>query len=178
MRLINAKINYLSKNSKTIYDFKVKDYKDNILSLKKYEKYKAVIIVNVASYWGLTPQNYEELQYLYEKYESRGLMILGFPSNQFGNQEPKSNEEIQEFVKNKNVTFPIFGKIDVNGKNEDPLYTFMKDKKRGVINKNITWNFTKFLCINGIPKERYGPRENPKSFENQIVDYLNRNDDL
>ena len=105
-------------------------------------------------------------------------MILGFPSNQFGNQEPKSNEEIQEFVKNKNVTFPIFGKIDVNGKNEDPLYTFIKDKKRGVINKNITWNFTKFLCINGIPKERYGPRENPKSFENQIVDYLNRNDDL
>lgn len=105
-------------------------------------------------------------------------MILGFPSNQFGNQEPKSNEEIQEFVKNKNVTFPIYGKIDVNGKNEDPLYKFIKDKKRGAIGKNITWNFTKFLCINGIPKERYGPRENPKSFENQIIDYLDRNDDL
>jgi len=178
MRLINTKMNYLSKNSKTIYDFKVKDYKDNIVSLKKYEKYKAVIIVNVASYWGLTPQNYEELQYLYEKYESRGLMILGFPSNQFGNQEPKSNEEIQEFVKNKNVTFPIFGKIDVNGKNEDPLYTFMKDKKRGVISKSIAWNFTKFLCINGIPKERYGPKENPKSFENKISDYLNINDNI
>lgn len=178
MRIINSKINYQSKNNKTIYDFKVKDYTGNVVSLKKYEKYKAVIIVNVASYWGLTPQNYEELQYLYEKYESRGLMILGFPSNQFGNQEPKSNEEIQEFVKNKNVTFPVFGKIDVNGKNEDPLYTFIKDKKRGVISKNITWNFTKFLCINGIPKERYGPKENPKSFENKISDYLNINDNI
>ena len=105
-------------------------------------------------------------------------MILGFPSNQFGNQEPKSNEEIQKFIKNKNITFPVLGKIDVNGNNEDPLYSFLKDKKKGVIVKNITWNFTKFLCINGIPQERYGPKENPKSFENKIIDYLNRNDDL
>ena len=68
--------------------------------------------------------------------------------------------------------------ILLNGKNEDPLYTFIKDKKRGVISKNITWNFTKFLCVDGIPVDRFGPRENPKSFENKIIDYLNRDDDL
>ena len=105
-----------------------------------------------------------------KKYED--LIVLGFPSNQFGNQEPKSNKEIQEFVKNKNVTFPVFAKIDVNGSKEDPLYTYLKNKKRGFLSKDITWNYTKFLCIDGVPVKRYGPQENPKSFENDIKKYI------
>jgi glutathione peroxidase len=105
-------------------------------------------------------------------------MILGFPCNQFGNQEPKTNEEIQKFIRNKNVRFPIFGKIDVNGKNEDPLYSYLKNNIKGILGKNITWNFTKFLCIYGIPVERYGPKDNPKSFEKTIKDYLDRNDNI
>lgn len=104
-------------------------------------------------------------------------MVIGFPSNQFGNQEPKSNEEIQKFISNKNVTFPVFRKIDVNGKDEDPVYSFLKKNKTGFIGKNITWNFTKFLCVDGIPVDRFGPRENPLSFETKIINYLNRNDD-
>lgn len=105
-------------------------------------------------------------------------MILGFPTNQFGNQEPKSNDEIQQFIKNKGVTFPVFGKIDVNGKNQSPLYDFLKNKKGGFFRKDISWNFTKFLCVDGIPINRFGPQENPKSFEKEIIKYLNRNDDL
>ena len=165
-------------NKKSIFDFSVKNYKDEMTPLKKYEDSKVVLIVNVASYWGLTNRNYEELQYLYKKYNKDGLVILGFPSNQFGNQEPKSNEEIQEFIRKKNVTFPVFGKIDVNGSKEDPLYTFIKNKKRGTFGKDIPWNFTKFLCVDGIPVERFGPQENPISFESNILKYLNRDDVL
>jgi len=157
-------------NSNNIYNYSVKNYKNESISLSKYDNYKAIIIVNVASNWGLAKQNYEELQYLYKKYKD--LMVLGFPSNQFGNQEPKSNEEIQKFVKSKNVTFPVFAKIDVNGSKEDPLYTYLKSKKRGFLSKDIPWNYTKFLCIDGVPVKRYGPQENPKSFENDIKKYL------
>lgn len=97
-------------------------------------------------------------------------MILGFPCNQFGNQEPKSNKEIQEFVKNKKITFPVFSKIEVNGKNEEPLYTYLKENKSSFLfGKDIKWNFTKFLCKDGIPIERFGPQENPLSFENKII---------
>ena len=165
-------------NTNTIFDFSVKDYQNNLVSLQDFKDNKAVLVVNVASYWGLTNKNYEELNYLYDKYNKNGLMILGFPCNQFGNQEPKTNEEIQKFIRNKNVRFPIFGKIDVNGKNEDPLYSYLKNNIKGILGKNITWNFTKFLCIYGIPVERYGPKDNPKSFEKTIKDYLDRNDNI
>ncbi len=94
--------------------------------------------------------------------------ILAFPSGQFGDQEYKSSKEIKEFIKNKNVTFPVFGKIDVNGKNEHPIYTYLKSKKGGIIGKDISWNYTKFLCVNGIPVKRYGPQSNPLSFEKEI----------
>ena len=100
-------------------------------------------------------------------------MILGFPCNQFGGQEPKSNSEIQNYLLKKNVTFPVFSKIDVNGTNEEPLYSFLKNKQKGFFSKDITWNFTKFLCINGIPVKRYGPQQNPLSFEKDIKNYLN-----
>lgn len=94
--------------------------------------------------------------------------MLAFPSDQFGDQEYKSNDEIKEFIKNKNVTFPVFGKIDVNGKNEHPLYTFLKNKKPGAISKDIPWNYTKFLCDKGLPVKRFGPQSNPLSFEKEI----------
>ena len=170
MKFNNFNIKQNLTNSNNIYNYSVKNYKNESISLSKYDNYKAIIIVNVASNWGLAQQNYEELQYLYKKYED--LIVLGFPSNQFGNQEPKSNKEIQEFVKNKNVTFPVFAKIDVNGSKEDPLYTYLKNKKRGFLSKDITWNYTKFLCIDGVPVKRYGPQENPKSFENDIKKYI------
>ena len=178
MKFGNVQSKIQTSLKKTLYDFSVKDYKNNLVSLSNYNESRVILVVNVASYWGLTNKNYEELQYLYDKYKSDGFMVLGFPSNQFGNQEPKSNEEIQKFISNKNVTFPVFGKIDVNGRKEDPVYSFLKTNQPGLIGKNITWNFTKFLCVDGIPVDRFGPRENPKSFENKIIDYLNRNDDL
>ncbi len=115
------------KNSKSIYDFTVKDIKGQDVSLKSYEG-KVLLIVNVASKCGLTPQ-YEELETLYKQYKDQGLEILAFPCNQFLEQEPGTNEEILDFCSvNYNVTFPLFDKIDVNGKDESPLYTFLKSK--------------------------------------------------
>ncbi len=115
------------KNSKSIYDFTVKDIKGQDVSLKNYEG-KVLLIVNVASKCGLTPQ-YEGLEALYKQYKDQGLEILAFPCNQFLEQEPGTNEEILDFCSiNYNVTFPLFDKIDVNGKDESPLYTFLKSK--------------------------------------------------
>ena len=178
MRFRNIQSKIKNNGIKTLYDFSVKDAENNIVNLSQYKENKVVLVVNVASYWGLTNRNYAELQYLYNKYKTSGLIILGFPSNQFANQEPKSNQEIQKFIKNKNVTFPVFAKIDVNGNKEDPLYKFLKNKKSSLLGKTIKWNFTKFLCVDGIPLNRYEPTENPKSFENKIVEYLNQNDDI
>lgn len=115
------------KNSKSIYDFTVKDIKGQDVSLKNYEG-KVLLIVNVASKCGLTPQ-YEGLEALYKQYKDQGFEILAFPCNQFLEQEPGTNEEILDFCSvNYNVTFPLFDKIDVNGKDESPLYTFLKSK--------------------------------------------------
>ena len=115
------------KNSKSIYDFTVKDIKGNDVSLKNYEG-KVLLIVNVASKCGLTPQ-YEGLEALYKQYKDQGFEILAFPCNQFLEQEPGTNEEILDFCSiNYNVTFPLFDKIDVNGKEESPLYTFLKSQ--------------------------------------------------
>ncbi len=115
------------KNSKSIYDFTVKDIKGQDVSLKNYEG-KVLLIVNVASKCGLTPQ-YEGLEALYKQYKDQGFEILAFPCNQFLEQEPGTNEEILDFCSvNYNVIFPLFDKIDVNGKDESPLYTFLKSK--------------------------------------------------
>ena len=116
----------------------------------------------------MTAQNYAELQTLYEKYNSRGLEILAFPCNQFGKQEPGSNVEIQEFARNKGATFPVLGKLEVNGPGEDPLYTYLKSKKGGLLGSAIKWNFGKFLCANGVPVKRYAPTDSPLSFEKDI----------
>lgn len=158
----------------TIYDFVEKDIHGNDVSLEKY-KGKVVMIVNVASKCGNTKQ-YAELQALYEKYQDQGLVILGFPCNQFLYQEPKSNEEILTFCQTKyNVTFDMFAKINVNGKEANDLYTYLKQTLPWTQRaKNVKWNFEKFLINRqGEPKYRIGDKETPFSFEDKIVELLN-----
>ncbi len=155
-----------------VYDFVVPAKGNKTEDLSKY-KGKVTIIVNVASKCGLTPQ-YDGLQKLYDTYKDQGLTILGFPCNQFANQEPGTDEEIAEGCKlNYGVTFPIMGKIDVNGDNADPLYKFLKDKKHGIFGKAIKWNFAKFLVDqNGEVVERYAPTTEPASMEADIKKLL------
>ena len=158
---------------KNIHDITVKDAGLNEISLGDY-KGKTLLIVNVASYCGLTYQ-YEGLQNLYDKFKNDNFEILAFPCNQFKAQEPGTNDEIKFFCTEKyNVTFPIFNKIDVNGPNEDPLYTFLKSSKRGFLGyKPIEWNFAKFLINgNGDVIKRYLPSTKPKKIEKKITKLL------
>lgn len=125
---------------------------------------KVVLVVNTASQCGFTPQ-YDGLEKLYEKYRDRGFVVLGFPCNQFGAQEPGDEAEIASFCSLKfNVSFPMFAKIDVNGENTHPLYRFLKGEKPGVMDTQaIKWNFTKFLVDrNGRVVERYAPTKRPE----------------
>jgi len=121
-----------------------------------------VLVVNTASKCGLTPQ-YEGLQQLYDTYAARGLTILGFPCDQFGHQEPGTEDEIATFCeRNYGVSFPMFAKIDVNGADTHPLYRWLKDEKRGLLGGAIKWNFTKFLVgRDGTPLERFAPQAEP-----------------
>ena len=130
---------------KTIYNFSVKDADLKDISLNDYHE-KVLLIVNVASYCGLTYQ-YKGLENLYKKYKNDGFEILGFPCNQFALQEPGTNQEIKEFCDtNYGITFKIFNKINVNGSKADPFYTFLKKEQLGVAGTpQIKWNFTKFL---------------------------------
>ena len=137
-------------------------------------KNKVLLIVNVASECGLTYQ-YEGLQDLHNKYKENGLEVLGFPCNQFGAQEPGTNEEIQFFCTEKyDVSFNVLNKIDVNGQNADPFYEFLKNERPGIMGtKNIKWNFSKFLVNkNGEVVKRYGPTTKPKSIESDIIKLL------
>ncbi|QSL64318.1 hypothetical protein MERGE_001618 [Pneumocystis wakefieldiae] len=127
-------------------------------------KDKVVLIVNVASKCGFTSQ-YSDLEKLYQKYKDSGFEILAFPCNQFGNQEPGTNQEIIEFCSRKyNVTFPVFDKIEVNGDNADPVYVFLKSQKKGLLNiSKIKWNFEKFLISKtGEVVTRYSSLTKPK----------------
>lgn len=156
----------------SIYDFKVKSIDGENVNLSDY-KGKMLLIVNTATGCGFTPQ-YEDLQDLYEKYQEKGLEILDFPCNQFGNQAPGSEDEIVDFCQSRyGITFPQFAKIEVNGKNEEPLYTYLKNKKSGVMGKNIKWNFTKFLVDkNGNVVERFAPTTEPQKIEKKIKEIL------
>lgn len=129
----------------SIYDIQVQDIEGNTVSMSRY-KDKVLLIVNVASKCGLTPQ-YEDLQAIYEAYKDDGLVVLGFPSNNFMNQEPGSNEKISGFCSSTyGVTFPMFSKISVKGKAQHPLYQFLTQKKNnGKQDSPVTWNFQKFL---------------------------------
>ena len=141
--------------AKSIYDFTLKSIDGQPVSLKSYHG-KAVMIVNVASKCGFTPQ-YAGLESLYEKYKDQGFVIIGVPANNFAQQEPGTNEEIKKFCSNKyNVTFPMMSKVSVQGADETPLYAFLTNKALNpTIGGDIKWNFTKFLFDrNGKPVER------------------------
>ncbi|NTV78765.1 MAG: glutathione peroxidase [Clostridiales bacterium] len=155
-----------------VYDFEVSDRNQEKVSLKQYEG-KALLIVNTATGCGFTPQ-YEGLEKLYEKYKDKGFEILDFPCNQFGNQAPGNNKEIHEFCQLKyNTSFPRFGKVDVNGKEADPLFQFLKSEKKTVLGSKIKWNFTKFLVDkNGNVVARFAPTTEPEKIESKIAELL------
>jgi glutathione peroxidase len=156
----------------SIYNFTVQLPNGTEKSLNEYEG-KPLIIVNTASKCGLTPQ-FKGLQELYDKYKDQGLEVLGFPCDQFNNQEFDNIEETTQFCQmNYGVTFPMFAKIDVNGDHTDPLFAFLKEQKKGVLSKNIKWNFTKFLIDgNGQVVERYAPTTDPAKMEEDIIKVL------
>ena len=159
--------------SKNIYDHIVKDANMNEVSIGTYRN-KVLLVVNVASECGFTYQ-YEGLQNLYSKYAEDGLEVLGFPCNQFKDQESGTNEEIQFFCTEKyDVSFNVFNKIDVNGKDADPFYNFLKNERPGIMGtKNIKWNFSKFLVDkNGEVVKRYSPTTKPESIESDIIKLL------
>jgi len=156
----------------TFYDFEAERLDGTLESMSTY-KGKTVIVVNTASKCGLTPQ-YEGLEKLYETYKDQGLVILGFPCNQFGNQEPGTAEEIQEFCQlNYGVSFPMFAKIDVNGKNTHPIFKYLKSELGGLLGSKIQWNFTKFVVDKqGKPIKRFAPISTPESMEDYIKEIL------
>ena len=156
----------------SIYQFVVKDKTGQDVRLTRFQN-KVLLIVNTASKCGLTPQ-LKSLQYLYQHYQKQGLEILGFPCNQFAQQDPGSNEEIQQFCQiNYGVTFPILGKIEVNGKNADPLFIYLKEQKPGLFGSSIKWNFTKFLINrNGKVVKRFSPITGEKKIEKCILQLL------
>lgn len=160
--------------AESIYDFTVKDAQGNEVSLDQYRG-DVLLIVNTATGCGFTPQ-YEGLEALYEKYRDQGFEILDFPCNQFGHQAPGSNEEIVEFCTlNYNTKFKTFAKIDVNGKDEAPLYKYLKAQKKGFLGSKIKWNFEKFLVDrDGNVVDRFAPTTKPEEIEPKIRELLNR----
>lgn len=154
------------------YDFSAKKMNGQEVKMEEY-KGKVVIVVNTASKCGLTPQ-FTELEEIYKEYKDRGLEILGFPCNQFANQELGSNKEISEFcLINYGVTFTIFEKIDVNGENAHPLYKYLKKEAKGIITNEIKWNFAKFLIDSeGNIVKRYAPTTKPSKLKNDIEKLL------
>ena len=161
------------KFMKSIYDYKVDDSQKNPVSLSDY-KGKTLLIVNVASRCGLTPQ-YKGLQEIYSKYSDKDFEILAFPCNQFGAQEPGSNEEIKEFCDiNFSVSFKIFDKINVNGSSASPLFKHLKNEAKGVMGSEaIKWNFTKFLIDNnGRVIKRYSPQTTPDKIDKDLSKIL------
>ncbi|WP_085504934.1 glutathione peroxidase [Thalassobacillus devorans] len=137
-------------------------------------KGKVLLVVNTASKCGFTPQ-YEGLQELYDKYNEQGFEVLGFPSNQFMNQEPGTEQDIQEFCKvNYGVSFPMFSKVDVKGKDAHPLFQHLVQEAPGMISDQVKWNFTKFLVDqNGNVVDRYAPQTKPEDIEKDIQKLLN-----
>jgi glutathione peroxidase len=156
-----------------IYDFTVDDIKGRPVHLDRYRG-QVMLVVNTASECGFTPQ-YKGLEALYEKYKVRGLEILGFPCNQFGGQEPGSEQEIASFCEvNYGVTFPLFAKVDVNGDDAAPVYRYLKKAKPGLLGSEaIKWNFTKFLVDrDGKVVERYAPNTEPQAIAGDIEKLL------
>ena len=148
----------------SIYDIEVTTIEGQTQKMDAYRG-KTLLVVNVASKCGFTPQ-YEGLQALYDRYKDKGFAVLGFPCDQFGHQEPGNEAEIQRFCSSTyNVTFPLFGKIDVNGSDAHPLFKFLKSERKGLLgSESIKWNFTKFLVgADGTVLKRYAPTDTPES---------------
>ena len=152
-----------------LYEFSVKDIDGSEVDLSSY-KGKIILIVNVASACGFTPQ-YEGLQDLFERYKDKGLEILAFPCNQFGSQEPGSNEQIKTFCEDKySVSFKLFDKVDVIGEHASPLFNYLNE----VAGRDIKWNFTKFLFDqNGNFIKGFGSMKTPKMIEENIIELVN-----
>lgn len=152
-----------------LYEFSVKDIDGSEVDLSSY-KGKVILIVNVASACGFTSQ-YEGLQDLFERYKDKGLEILAFPCNQFGSQEPGSNEQIKTFCDDKyNISFKLFDKVDVIGEHASPLFNYLNE----VAGRDIKWNFTKFLFDqNGNFVKGYGSMKTPKMIEENIIELVN-----
>ncbi len=152
-----------------LYELEATTISGDRVSLEEY-KDQAMLIVNTASKCGFTPQ-YEGLEELYSQYKDKGLVILGFPCNQFGRQEPGSESEIQEFCQlNYGVSFPMFAKVDVNGANADPIFQYLKRAKKGLLgSEKIKWNFTKFLVIReGEVVGRFAPTVKPEDLKDDV----------
>ena len=157
----------------SIYDLTVKNIEGKEFSMSQY-KGKTLLIVNVASKCGFTSQ-YKGLEELYEKYKSQDFMVLGFPSNEFSNQEPGDEEEIKSFCSlTYDVQFDMFSKVEVNGENATPLFKYLKEQQSGILgSQKIKWNFTKFLVDkNGNVIDRYAPVTKPKALEKAIEKIL------
>ncbi|HBK90546.1 MAG TPA: glutathione peroxidase [Parvularcula sp.] len=157
----------------TVHDFSAKTLQGRDQSLAAFRG-KVLLIVNVASKCGFTPQ-YQGLQKLYAANREKGLEVLGFPCNQFGAQEPGDAAEIEKFCSlNYGVTFPMFAKVDVNGANAHPLYKFLKTEKKGLAGSEaIKWNFTKFLVDRGgAVVARFGPQDSPELIGRKLADVL------
>ena len=155
------------------YQFKAQSLQGKEISMENY-KGKAILVINTASKCGLTPQ-YEGLEKLYKKYKDKGFIILGFPCNQFGNQEPGDEKSISEgCLINYGVSFPMFAKVDVNGESAHPIFKYLKKELNGTFGNRIKWNFTKFLIdAQGNPQKRFSPLTKPEKIEKHIISILN-----
>ena len=158
----------------TLHDFTATSISGAETDLSQY-KGKAVLVVNTASKCGFTPQ-YKGLEELYERYEDDGLVVLGFPCDQFGHQEPGEEDEIQEFCQlNYGVSFPMFAKVDVNGSDAHPLFQWLRSQKSGLLGDRIKWNFTKFLIDpEGNVVKRYASATKPEKLVGDIEQTLPR----
>lgn len=157
----------------SLYDFSVQDIDAQPQSLRDYAG-RVLLIVNTASKCGFTPQ-YKGLEGLHQKYEGKGLTVMGFPCDQFGHQEPGDEAEIKNFCSlNYDVHFPLFAKVEVNGKDAHPLFQYLKKEAKGILGSEaIKWNFTKFLIDReGNVVRRYAPTDTPQSIERDIVELL------
>ncbi|MDS1141533.1 glutathione peroxidase [Pusillimonas sp. SM2304] len=160
----------------SVYDFSAVTLQGETVALSRYAG-KVLLIVNVASECGFTPQ-YQGLEALYKDYQDRGFVVLGFPCNQFGHQEPGDAAQIGEFcTRQYGISFPLFEKIDVNGPQSHPLYAWLKTEKSGVLgSQSIKWNFTKFLLgRDGQVQERYGSTTKPEALRRDIERALQSN---
>jgi len=159
-------------NPTSIYDLEFTDNRGNLVSLADYSG-KPILIVNTASKCGFTPQ-YEGLQKLNEEFREQGLIVLGFPCDQFAHQEPGNDQEINEFCKvNFGVDFPLSQKVNVNGKNAHPIFKFLKENSKSLLGAAVKWNFTKFLISpDGKSIKRYSPSITPENIRTDVLEIL------